>query len=78
MLSRFFDDYHNSALNHYRPKNSPADPIGYSRFILTSLMIIRAMHQKLCQDKRFERLQVHCIDIPNVIDLFRIFNLTKS
>ena len=66
MLARFFDDYYNAALNYYRSKDS----IGYSRFLLTSLSIIRVMHQKLSQDKRFERLQLHRIDIPNLLNLF--------
>jgi hypothetical protein len=75
MLSRFFEDYQNSALNYYRPKTFRTDSIGYSRFLLTSLTIIRAMHHKLCQDKRFERLQLHCIDIPNIINLFEFLVL---
>ena len=70
ILAQFFEDYQNSSLNHYCSKSSPSDPIGYSRFVLTSLTIIRVMHQKLCQDKRFERLQSHRIDITNLIDLF--------
>jgi len=75
ILAQFFEDYQNSALNHYCPTKSPSDPIGYSRFLLTSLTIIRVMHQKLCQDKRFERLQFHSIDITNIIDLFKFLVL---
>ncbi|CAF1024726.1 unnamed protein product [Adineta steineri] len=77
MLSHFYDDYQKSALNYYHSKKSSTDPIGYTRFILTSLTIIRAMHQKLCQDKRFKRLQFHCIDIPNILDLFEYLILTN-
>ncbi|CAF4951884.1 unnamed protein product, partial [Rotaria socialis] len=70
MLAQFFDHYQSQALKHYCSKNDQADPIGYSQFILTSLTIICAMHHKLCQDQRFERLKFHCIDIPNMIVLF--------
>ena len=31
ILSRFFEDYQNAALNHYYSENDPADPIGYTR-----------------------------------------------
>ncbi|CAF3342468.1 unnamed protein product [Rotaria socialis] len=70
MLAQFFDHYQSQALKHYCSKNDQTDPIGYSQFILTSLTIICAMHHKLCQDQRFERLKFHCIDIPNMIVLF--------
>ncbi|CAF1669510.1 unnamed protein product, partial [Adineta ricciae] len=33
------------------------------------------MHKKLCQDKRFERLQHHRIEIPNLLELFQYFIL---
>ncbi|CAF4676762.1 unnamed protein product [Rotaria sp. Silwood1] len=75
MLLRFFEDYQNRALMHYCPEQCPTDPIGYSRFLLTSLTIIRAMHQKLCQDKKLKRLQFHCIDNPNMMDLFEFLVL---
>ncbi|CAF4113732.1 unnamed protein product [Rotaria sp. Silwood2] len=75
MLLRFFEDYQNHALMHYCPEKCTTDPIGYTRFLLTSLTIIRAMHQKLCQDKKLERLQFHCIDIPNMMDLFEYWIL---
>ena len=70
IFARFFDDYQSRALDHYRPKTASSDPIGYSRFLLTSLTLICVMHQKLCLDQRFERLKEHRLDLPNVLDLF--------
>jgi hypothetical protein len=52
ILQKFFEDYQNAALSHYYSK----DPLGYNRFVLTSLTIICYMHEKLCIDPRFERL----------------------
>ncbi|CAF4115464.1 unnamed protein product, partial [Rotaria sordida] len=49
--------------------------MGYSRYILTSLTIIRLMHQKLCNDSRFERLKQHSINIPNLMTLFEFLVL---
>ncbi|CAF1509560.1 unnamed protein product [Adineta ricciae] len=57
--------YQNAALTHY----GSTDPVGYSRFILTSLTIIRFMHHKLCEDNILKRLNAHSI---------RIFGVTKS
>ncbi|CAF3125081.1 unnamed protein product [Rotaria sp. Silwood2] len=71
-LLNFFEDYQNAALNHYWSDKGPTDPIGYSRFILTSLTIIRSVHQKLCKDQRFERLKQHSINIPNLMKLFEV------
>ncbi|CAF4139451.1 unnamed protein product, partial [Rotaria sordida] len=62
--------YQTTALKHYYSKDSSIDPIGYTRFILTSLTVIRLMHQKLCADQRFERLRFHSIEIPHLIELF--------
>ncbi|CAM4959090.1 unnamed protein product [Rotaria socialis] len=70
LLLRFFEEYQSEALRYYWPDNGPTDPMNYSRFILTSLTIIRCMHKKLCQDKRFERLKLHSIHIPNLLHLF--------
>ncbi|CAF3462404.1 unnamed protein product [Rotaria socialis] len=67
-LLHLFEDYLSEAISHYY---SIEDPIGYSRFILTSLTIIRSMNQKLCSDQRFERLKLHSIEIPNLMDLFK-------
>ena len=75
MLSEIFNDYQKHALQHYCPKNSPVDSIGYSRFILTSLTIIRTMHEKLCQDTRFERLNLHRIFSSPILDLFEFLVL---
>ncbi|CAF4388799.1 unnamed protein product, partial [Rotaria magnacalcarata] len=67
-LLHLFEDYLSEAISHYY---AIKDPIGYSRFILTSLTIIRSMNQKLCNDPRFERLKLHSIEIPNLMDLFK-------
>ena len=67
MLSKFFEDYSLSALKYYRP----SDSIGYSRYLLTSLSIISIMHEKLCQDQRFERFKSHRIDLCHFPDLFQ-------
>ncbi|CAF3743066.1 unnamed protein product [Rotaria sp. Silwood1] len=75
ILLNFFDDYQKEALNYYWLKDSATDPIGYSRFILTSLTIICCIHKKLCQDKRFERLQFHSLHIPNILELFEFLVL---
>ncbi|CAF4248735.1 unnamed protein product, partial [Rotaria sordida] len=52
-LLNFFEEYQNAALNYCCSEKDPTDPLGYSRFILTSLTIIRSMHQKLCNNSRF-------------------------
>ncbi|CAF1578716.1 unnamed protein product [Adineta ricciae] len=67
----FFEEYQNAALTHY----GSTDPVGYSRFILTSLTIIRSMHHKLCQDNILKRLNAHSIQIPNLIELFEFLVL---
>ncbi|CAF1340953.1 unnamed protein product [Rotaria sp. Silwood1] len=67
--------YQSAALNHYYSAKGSTDPIGYSRFILTSLTIIRSMNQKLCNDPRFERLKQHSIYIPNLMSLFQFLVL---
>ena len=74
-LLSFFEDYQQAALNHYHSNDNSSDPIGYSRFILTSLTIIRSIHQKLCADQRFERLKLHAIQIPHLLDLFEFLVL---
>ncbi|CAF5118190.1 unnamed protein product, partial [Rotaria sp. Silwood1] len=56
-LQSFFEDYQRTALKHYYSENTFTDSIGYSRYILTSLRIIRFIHMKLCNDQRFERLK---------------------
>ncbi|CAF4331847.1 unnamed protein product [Rotaria sp. Silwood2] len=66
-----FEDYQSDALSHYYPSSGSTDPIGYSRFILASLTIIRCMHEQLCKDPRFRRLEQHSIDIPNLMSLFQ-------
>ncbi|CAF0875007.1 unnamed protein product [Rotaria sordida] len=71
----FFEEYQNAALNHYWSEKDPTDPLGYSRFILTPLTIIRSMHQKLCNNSRFERLKLHYIHIPNLMNLFEFLVL---
>ncbi|CAF1228031.1 unnamed protein product [Adineta steineri] len=75
VLLHMFEEYQNAALNHYWSGGSSSDPIGYSRFILASLMIIRSMHQNLCKDPRFERLKSHSIVIPDLISLFEYLTL---
>ena len=75
-LQSFYEDYQCIALKHYYSDNKPSDPIGYSRFLVTSLTIIYLMHQKLCADQRFERLQYHTIQIPHLIDLFEYLVLS--
>ncbi|CAF5222838.1 unnamed protein product, partial [Rotaria magnacalcarata] len=64
------EDYQRTALAFYYSESKSSDPIGYSRFILTSLTIIRLMHRKLCEDTRFERLKLHAIQIPHLLELF--------
>ena len=70
ILLRFFENYQSEVLKYYCSTRSSSDPIGYSRFILTCLTIIRCMHQKLCNDSRFGRLRQHSISIPNLMRLF--------
>ncbi|CAF1517423.1 unnamed protein product [Adineta ricciae] len=67
----FFEEYQNAALTHY----GSTDPVGYSRFILASLTIIRSMHRKLCEDDILKRLNSHSIQIPNLIELFEFLVL---
>lgn len=74
-LQSFYEEYQNMALKHYYSDNEPSDPIGYSRFLLTSLTILYLMHQKLCTDQRFKRLELHAIQIPHLIDLFEFLVL---
>ncbi|CAF1334201.1 unnamed protein product [Rotaria sordida] len=78
ILLRFYEDYQSVALNHYYSEKGPTDPMGYSRFILTSLTIIRSMHRKLCSDPRFERLKLHSIHIPNLMNLFEFLILPNQ
>ena len=70
VLLHFFEDYQEVALSHYCSETGPTDPIGYTRFILTSLTIVRCMHENLCNDARFQRLKKHVIHIPNLMKLF--------
>ena len=69
ILLNFFEDYQNVALKHYYSEKGQTDPIGYSRFILTCLTIIHCMHDKLCNDSRYERLKFHSVHIPNLKQL---------
>ncbi|CAF3964773.1 unnamed protein product [Adineta steineri] len=71
----FYETYQKVALTHYCLEQNLTDPIGYSRFILTSLTVIYCLHRKLCQHKMFERLQLHSIHIPNLIELFEFLVL---
>jgi hypothetical protein len=75
ILLRFYERYQTEALNYYWSEKGSTDPIGYSRFILTSLTIIRSMHEKLRKDTRFARLKRHSICIPNLIKLFEFLVL---
>ncbi|UJR11152.1 hypothetical protein I4U23_015333 [Adineta vaga] len=75
ILFHFYEKYQSVALTHYYSKNGPSDSLGYSQFILTSLTIIQLMHKKLCRDQRFNRLQLHTIDIPNLMKLFEYLTL---
>ncbi|CAF4228672.1 unnamed protein product [Rotaria sp. Silwood2] len=75
ILLRFYEEYQSAVLNHCWPVKGPTDPIGYSRFILMSLTIIRVIHEKLCNEPRFERLALHSIDIPNLISLLEFLVL---
>ncbi|CAF1408600.1 unnamed protein product [Didymodactylos carnosus] len=68
-------DYQHTAVKFYYSENKSTDPIGYSRFSLTSLTIIRLMHEKSCEDNRFERLKLHAIRIPYLLDLFEFLVL---
>jgi hypothetical protein len=74
-LLSFFEDYQLAALDHYYAGNELTDSIGYSRFILTSLTIIRSMHRKLCTNQGFERLKLHAIQIPHLLNLFEFLVL---
>ncbi|CAF3980773.1 unnamed protein product, partial [Didymodactylos carnosus] len=74
-LQLFYEDYQRAALNFYYSNTKSTDSIGYSRFILTSLTIIRLMHEKLCEDNRFVRLKLHAIRIPHILDLFEFLVL---
>ncbi|CAF4349773.1 unnamed protein product [Rotaria sp. Silwood2] len=69
-LQNFYENYQNAVLKWYYSENKSTDPIGYSRFILTSLTIIRLMHKNLCEHGRFQRLKLHAIRIPNLLELF--------
>ncbi|CAF2881843.1 unnamed protein product [Rotaria sp. Silwood2] len=75
ILLRLYEEYQKEALNYYWSENGPTDPMGYSRFILTSLAIIRIMHENLCNNPSFEQLELHSIDIPNLMKLFEILAL---
>ena len=74
-LLAFFEDYQQAALEHYYTENQWTDPLGYSRFILTSLTIIRSMHQRLCDNASYERLNLHAIHIPHLLNLFEFLVL---
>ena len=74
-LREFFEDYQSGALSYYWPQKGSTDPIGYSRFIVTSLTILHCMHQKLCADPRFGRLKEHTISIPHLLKLFKFLIL---
>ena len=77
-LLEFYEDYQNRALNHYLSTSSSSDSIGYSRFILTSLTIISIIHENLCQNKQFQRLKLHSIHIPNILELFEYLILPNG
>ncbi|CAM4824603.1 unnamed protein product [Rotaria magnacalcarata] len=74
-LSNYFETYQDLALQYYYSGGQSSDPIGYSRYVLTSLTIIRAMHKKLCSDERFNRLKHHAIRIPHLLQLFEFLVL---
>ncbi|CAF1308827.1 unnamed protein product [Adineta steineri] len=74
-LFNLFEKYQNAAINYYYSEKGPTDPLGYSRFILTSLAIIYSMHKNLCLDERFEQLKQHSINIPNLMALFEFLVL---
>ena len=74
-LQSFYEDYQCAALDFYYSNNQSTDPIGYSRFILTSLTIICLIHIKLCGDTRFERLRLHAIRIPHLMNLLEFLVL---
>ena len=76
-LLDLFEVYQKKALEHYYSENQSSDSLGYSRFILTSLTILRSMHRKLCTDQRFERLSLHSIEIPHLLELFEFLSLTN-
>ena len=71
LLLNFYEEYQNTALPHY----SEHHPMGYSRFLLTSLTLLSIMHKKLIQDKRFSRLKFHSIAIPNLVEMFDLLIL---
>ena len=77
ILARFFADYHAQALAHYRPRDAPADPLGYTRFFVTSLTLIFAMHRKLSLDPRFQRLSDHRLDLVDLFDSFLLLTLDE-
>ncbi|CAF1051816.1 unnamed protein product [Didymodactylos carnosus] len=77
-LQSFYEDYQCAALDFYYGSNQSTDSIGYSRFILTSLTMIRLMHMKLCEDTRFKRLKVHAIRIPHLMNLFEYLVLPNQ
>ena len=70
-LQTFFEDYQEQALKHYYSQNKSTDPMGYTRYILTSLKILRWIHIKLSQQEQFTRLKTHQIQIPNLFKLFQ-------
>ncbi|CAF1324840.1 unnamed protein product [Adineta steineri] len=74
-LFNLFEKYQNAAINYYYSEKGSTDPLGYSRFILTSLAIIYSMHKNLCLDERFEQLKQHSINIPNLMALFEFLVL---
>ena len=69
-LQNFFENYQEYALKHYYSDSKSTDPMGYSRYILTSLKILHLIHMKLCQQKQFAQLKTHAIQIPNLLKLF--------
>ena len=77
-LQRFFEDYQRKALEHYYSSNKSTDPMGYTRYILTSLTIIRFLHMSLCYDQRFARFKSHTIHIHNLLNLFQYLLLTTQ
>ncbi|UJR20208.1 hypothetical protein I4U23_023339 [Adineta vaga] len=78
VLLDFFEEYQIAALNHCWSEKGPTDTTSYSRFILTSLTIIRCMYDNLCKNPSFERLKLHCINIPNLLDSFEYLILPKQ
>ncbi|CAF1186849.1 unnamed protein product [Rotaria sordida] len=78
ILFNFYEKYQSLAVDYYWSDRGHNDPIGYSRFILTLLTIVRSMHERLCNDSRFQRLKQHSINIPDLMHLFEYLVLPNQ